>query len=195
MKGIYMKKSGRIINFDNDKVYIITKEKEFVTLERNDIKPVKGNIYEGKEYIDKSNAIKWLCIIIAISLVSIGCIYFIFFSSKAKIVVNVSENIKIGINDNKVVAMTDINGSNYSQDSFPAIKGTDLNDGLCLLLDYALKTERLPQCDLYSPGQIYVYITKNSKKEPLNFDKFKEYAEKFNYNVVVNRNDNILNFD
>jgi len=53
-----MRKSGKVINFDDDKVYIVTNNKEFVTLERNDKAPIKGNIYDGTVYVDRSNLIK-----------------------------------------------------------------------------------------------------------------------------------------
>jgi len=42
---------------------------------------------------------------------------------------------------------------------------------------------------------VYIYITKDNKREPLNFDNFKKYAGKYNYKVIINRNDNDLNID
>ena len=188
-----MKKTGKVINFDDHKVYIITDDKEFVTLERNNDLPVKGHSYTGKEYIDKSIIIKNLISIIAISLISIGIIYYIFFSPRATIIVNMGDNLKIGINRNKIVDITDINGLELSEENFPSVKGSDLNEGLTLLFDYCIENEVIPACDVYTPGDLYIYITKDNSKEDLNFETLEEYTHKFNYDVIINRNDNVLN--
>jgi len=195
MEGIYMRKSGKVINFDDDKVYVVTNNKEFVTLERNDKAPIKGNIYEGTIYVDRSNLIKVFIILISICVLVLSCIYFIFFSPRANIILSLNSNIKIGINRNKIVRITDSSGSTIGLESLNSLKGNELNLGLNLLLDSALKEELIPQCDEYSPGSIVIYITKDNKREPLNFDNFKKYASKFNYKVIVNRNDNDLNID
>jgi len=195
MKGIYMRKSGKVINFDDDKVYIVTNNKEFVTLERNDKTPIKGNIYDGTVYVDRSNIIKIFIILIFICALVLSCIYFIFFSPRANIILSLDSNIKIGINRNKIVKITDSSGSTLGLESLSSLKGNELNLGLNLLFDSALKEELIPKCDKYSPGSIYIYITKDNKREPLNFDNFKKYAEKYNYKVIVNRNNNALNID
>jgi|GEM_PF-331836 len=194
MEGIDMKKSGKVINFDDSKVYVVISNKEFITLERNDITPVKGKIYTGVVYVDHSNTIKLFSIIIAISIIIITCIYFIFLSPRANIIVSLDSNIKIGINNNKIVNITDSGDSSIGMEDFKSIKGNELNAGLSLLLDTAFKKELIPAADEYSQSKIYIYIIKEHKKEPLNFDVFKEYAAKFNYEVIVNRNDNALPF-
>ncbi len=192
-----MRKSGKVINFDDDKVYIVTNNKEFVTLERNDKAPIKGNIYDGTVYVDRSNLIKVFIILISICALVLSCIYFIFFSPRANIILSLDSNIKIGINRNKIVKITDSSGSTLGLESLSSLKGNELNLGLNLLFDSALKEELIPKCDEYSPCSIYIYIyiTKDNKREPLNFDNFKKYAEKYNYKVIINRNDNDLNIN
>ncbi len=195
MEGMDMKKTGKVINFDDSKVYVVISNKEFVTLERNDASPVKGKMYTGVVYVDRSNTIKLFSIIIAISILIITCIYFIFLAPRANIIVSLgSNNIKIGINNNKIVNITDSGNSSIDMEDFKSIKGNESNSGLSLLLDTALKKELIPVADEYSQSKIYIYIIKEHKKEPLNFDVFKEYAAKFNYEVIVNRNDNALPF-
>ncbi len=190
-----MRKSGKVINFDDNKVYVVTSNKEFVTLEKNNKTPVKGSIYESTVYVDKSNIVKIFIILICLSILVIGFIYFIFFSPRANIILSIDSNIKIGINRNKIVKITDSSGTTMELENFTSLKGNELNLGLNLLFDSALKEELIPQCDEYSPGNIYIYIIKDNKREPLNFDAFKNYASKFNYKVIVNRNDNTLNID
>lgn len=184
-----MKKTGRVINFDSSKVYIITDDKEFVTLERNDEEPVKGSIYTGHEYIDRSKYIKIMIGIIIAALIALAGIKLVFFSSKATIVVDMYNHIKIGVNKDTIVSLTDINGKPFNYDGFPSVKGTELNEGLNLVFDYYYNNELLPAVDQYSLGTILIFITSNNK-EALDFTKFKEYTEPYNYNVVVNRNNN-----
>ena len=71
-----------------------------------------------------------------------------------------------------------------------AIKGNEVNDGLILLFDLAYKQEILPPQDFWSMGKIHIYVTKDKGEEPIDFTKFKEYAYQFNYEVIVNRNNN-----
>jgi len=195
MEGIYMRKSGKVINFDDDKVYVVTSNKEFVTLERNNKTPVKGSIYEGFVHIDRSNLRRLSIILISISILALSFIYFIFFFPRANIILSIDSNIKIGVNRNRIIKITDPSGATLGLENLTSLKGNELNSGLNLLFDSALKEELIPQCDEYSPGTIYIYITEDSKREPLNFDAFKAYAAEFNYKVIVNRNDNILNVD
>lgn len=190
-----MRKSGKVINFDDDKVYVVTSNKEFVTLERNNKAPVKGSIYEGTVHVDRSNLRRLFIILISISILILSFIYFIFFFPRANIILSIDSNIKIGVNRNRIIKITDPSGATLGLENLISLKGNELNSGLNILFDSALKEELIPQCDEYSPGTIYIYITEDSKREPLNFDAFKAYAAEFNYNVIVNRNDNILNID
>jgi len=195
MEGIYMRKSGKVLNFDDDKVYVVTSNKEFVTLERNNKAPVKGSIYEGTVYVDRSSLVKLSIILISISILILSFIYFTFFFPRANIILSIDSNIKIGVNRNRIIKITDTSGSTLGLENLTSLKGNELNSGLNLLFDSALKEKLIPQRDEYSPGTIYIYITEDSKREPLNFDAFKAYAAKFNYEVIVNRNNNILNVD
>ncbi|MEG1257248.1 hypothetical protein [Clostridium sp.] len=187
-----MKKHGKVINFDNDKVYVVTDDNEFVTIERNSTPPIKGSTYSGVQFVDRSNMIKIFSILIFVSIIVITSLYFIFFAPRASIIISLGSNIKLDINNNKIVKITDSSGVPLDTDNFNSLKGNELNDGLSILFDTALNKEIIPICDEYSKGNIYVYITKSHKKEPLNFDVFKEYAYKFNYELIVNRNDNVL---
>lgn len=188
-----MKKSGKVINFDDEKVYVVTDTKEFVTLERNKIDPIKGKIYTGVEYIDKTNVIKITSIIISICLILTAILYFVFFSATSTFIVTIDGNIKVGINNNKIVSITDVGDIKVSNEEFASIKGNEVNDGLILLFELAYKQEILPPQDFWSMGKIYIYITKDKKDQVIDFTKFKDYAYQFNYEVIVNRNNN--NFD
>lgn len=188
-----MKKTGKVINFDEEKVYIVTETKDFVTLERNEIEPIKGKVYTGIEYIDRSNQFKIISIVIGICFLLTTALYFIFFSSTSSFIVTIDGNTKIGVNGTKIVSITDAGDIELTNEQFTSIKGNELNDGLILLFELAYKEEILPPQDFWSMGKIYIYVIKDTKEEPLDFTKFKEYAYQFNYEIIVNRNTN--NFD
>lgn len=185
-----MKKTGKVINFDDEKVYIVTDAKEFVSLERNKIDPVKGNTYTGVEYIDRTNEVKIISIIVAMCLLLMSVLYFLFFSPTSKLIVTIDGNTKIGINNNKIVSITDTGDIKLTNKQFTSIKGNEVNDGLILLFDLAYEEEILPPQDFWSMGKIYIYIIEDKKSSSLDFTKFKEYAYQFNYEVIVNRNSN-----
>ncbi len=185
-----MKRTGKVINYDEEKVYIVTDTKEFVTLERNEIEPIKGRVYTGIEYIDRTNQIKIISIVIAICLFLTATLYFIFFSATSSFIVTIDGNTKVGVNNDKIVSVTDVGDIKLSNEQFTSIKGNEVNDGLILLFDLAYKQEILPPQDFWSMGKIYIYITKDKEDDPIDFTKFKEYAYQFNYEIIVNRNTN-----
>lgn len=185
-----MKRSGKVINFDDEKVYIVTDTKEFVTLERNEIEPIKGKTYTGVEFIDKTNIIKLISIVIGICVILTATLYFIFFSATSTFVITIDGNTKIGVNNNKIVSITDAGDIELTNEQFTSIKGNEVNDGLILLFDLAYKQEILQPQDFWSMGKIYIYITKDKEESSLDFTKFKEYAYQFNYEIIVNRNNN-----
>ena len=45
-----MRKSGKIINIEKNKVYIITANNEFVTLEKHEAEPTIGELYAGEVF-------------------------------------------------------------------------------------------------------------------------------------------------
>lgn len=185
-----MKRSGKVINFDENKVYIVTESKEFMSLERNVVEPIKGRMYTGIEFVDRSNQLKFISIIIAICLIIAATLYFIFFSARSSFIVTIDGNTKIGINKNTIVSVTDSGGITLTNEQFASIKGNNINDGLILFFDLAYDQEILQPQDVWDMGKIYIYMVKDNKKEPIDFTKFKEYAYNFNYEVIVNRNTN-----
>ncbi|MEG0774159.1 hypothetical protein [Clostridium sp.] len=185
-----MKKSGKVLNFDNEKVYLMTKENSFVTVERNKTVPVKGEAYSGEEIISPSKLVGALSLLVIGSILCIYLINFLFFRPDASIVVSFNTNIKIGINNNKIVKIDGIGGNSLDLVSASSVKGNDLNDGLIILFDEALSQKLIDTYTGYDRGKIAVYITNAGHKEPLNFNKFSDYAYDKNYDILVNKNDN-----
>lgn len=185
-----MKKSGKVINFDDNKVYIVTESKEFMSLERNSVEPIKGRIYSGIQFVDHSNQLKVISIIITVCLIICASLYFIFFSPRSSFIVTIDGNTKIGVNNNKIVSVTDTGDVTLTNEQFASIKGNNINDGLILFFDLAYEQKILQPQDVWAMGKIYIYLVKDNKKHPMDFTKFKEYAYNFNYEIIVNRNTN-----
>lgn len=185
-----MKRSGKVLNFDDEKVYLMTKENEFVTVERGKTIPIKGESYSGEEITPPSKIVKVLSLIIVASILSIYLINFLFFRTDASIVISFNTNIKIGINKNRIVQIDGIGGNSLELVDAYSVKGSELNEGLIILFDEALNQALIDTYTGYDRGKITVYITKAGYKEPLNFTKFIDYAYRKNYDVLVNKNDN-----
>jgi hypothetical protein len=185
-----MKKSGKVLNFDNEKVYLVTSENEFITVERGKTLPVEGQPYRGEEIVPPSKIVGILSLFIICSILSIYLINFLFFRADASIVISLDTNVKIGINNNKIVSVDGIGGNSLELVNASLVKGNELNDGLIILFDEALNQKLIDTYTGYDRGKITIYITKTGHKEPLNFNKFTDYAYNLNYDILVNKNDN-----
>ncbi|WP_291570037.1 hypothetical protein [Clostridium sp. UBA4548] len=185
-----MIKSGKVLNFDDDKVYLMTEDKEFITVKRTNETPVKDETYSGEEITPPSKLVLFLSILIIVSITGIYLVKFLFFRADASIVVSFNSNIKIGINNNKIVDIASIGGDSLDLVAESSVKGNEINEGLIILFDEALKENLLDTYTGYDRGKVNVYITKAGHKEPLNFTKFIDYAYEHNYDIVVNKNDN-----
>lgn len=187
-----MMRTGKVLNFDEDKVYLMTKEKQFITVKRNKKTPIKDESYTGEEIVPTPKVVVFLSVLILVSILGIYLIKFFFFRADASLVISFNSNIKVGVNNNKIVELTSVGGDSKSLQlvEHSSIKGTEINDGLIILFDEALKEELLDTYTGYDRGKVNVYIISEGHKEPLNFTKFTDYAYGHNYDVIVNKNDN-----
>jgi hypothetical protein len=185
-----MKRTGKVLNFDEEKVYLMTKEKEFVTVKRHSKEPIKDESYTGMEIAKPSKTIFILTGVIIACILFIYLIKFFFFSTDASIVVTFDTNVKIGINKNRIVKVEGIGGGSLKLVETTSVIGNELNEGLIILLDEALNQQLIQTYSDYDRGKISVYILNEGYKEPLNFTKFVDYAYDHNYDILVNKNDN-----
>ena len=96
-----MRKAGKIINVEKNKVYIITANNEFATLEKHTAEPKIGELYAGEEF--KSIAIwKYFLAIIII---------LILFLSLKKLYLDNKYNYTVIVDMNCSIKM-DVSGSN-----------------------------------------------------------------------------------
>ena len=106
-----MKKSGKIINIEKNKVYIITTNKEFVTLEKNEIEPIIGELYVGEEF--KSIAIWKYALSITCVLLLLLLIGKLYMNNKYNYSVIVDMNCSLKMDVNSSNKITKVEGYQF----------------------------------------------------------------------------------
>ena len=186
-----MDKTGKVINIDGNKVYLVTKGKEFVTVRRNDVKPVIGQLYTGS-VIKKPTFFSYL-IPVVLSIFLIAGIIYIFnaFSVKTSLVADMNCTVKIDVNNNnKIVKASATDSNGFKLTNSVNIVGNPLNDGLMMLFDEAISQKQLNIPDGFHMGEVKIYVTKNKKNNILDLEKFIKYANEKKYIINVNNNNN-----
>lgn len=186
-----MDKTGKVINIDGNKVYLVTKDKEFVTVRRNNVKPVIGQLYTGS-LIKKPTFFSYL-FPAALSIFLIAGIIYMFnaFSVKTSLVADMNCTIKIDINNNnKIVKVSATDSNGFKLTNSVNIMGNPINDGLMMLFDEAINQKSLKIPDGFHAGEVKIYVTKNKKNNILDLEKFIKYADEKKYIININNNNN-----
>lgn len=186
-----MDKTGKVINIDGNKVYLVTKDKEFVTVKRNHIKPVMGQIYTGS-VIRKPTLLSYLIPLAIFILLIVGVIYvFNSFSVKTSLVADMNCTVKIDVNNNnKIVKVSATDSNGFKLINSVNIIGNPINDGLMILFDEATNEGYLKIPDGYHNGEIKIYLTKSKKNNTIDLEQFIKYVGEKEYIVDVNNNNN-----
>ena len=187
-----MKHTGKVINIDKNKVFIVTKDKEFLTVKKNKIEPIVGHIYTGEAKNPVSSTLKY--IIFAISILILFSAYTLFqsFSPKATIIAEIADfngKIKFEINkNNKIINVSSRNTTGLEIIDTTNVVGNYLNDGLIILFDNALSEKKLSIPDGHNLGQINIFISNNKFNDDVNLNEFIEHSEKNKFIVQINKN-------
>lgn len=187
-----MKHTGKVINIDKNKVFIVTKDKEFLTVKKNKIEPIVGQIYTGESKNPVSSTLKY--IIFAISILIVFSAYTLFqsFSPKATIIAEMTDfngKIKFEINkNNKIINVSSRNTTGLEIIDTTNVVGNYLNDGLIILFDNALSEKKLSIPDGHNFGQINIFISNNKFNDDVNLNEFIEHSEKNKFIVQINKN-------
>jgi hypothetical protein len=182
-----MRKSGKIINIEKNKVYIITANNDFVTLEKHGSEPIIGEQYEGEVY--QTIAI-WKYILI------IACILLLTFSLR-KLYLDNKYNYSVIVKMNCSIKM-DVNGSNKIKNvkalteggnkitKLVSLENKSLDDALKLILDEAINQKYLTKAHADDGFIIYIFVTDNKNKTPINLTEFNRYAGTHDFKVILN---------
>ncbi|MBU3113131.1 anti-sigma-I factor RsgI family protein [Clostridium lacusfryxellense] len=182
-----MRKSGKIINIEKDKVYIITESKEFVTLEKHAEEPIIGQTYEGDVF--QSVAI-WKYILI------IACIILLTFSLRKlyldnkynySVIVKMNCSIKMEVNgSNKIQSVKGLTEGGNKIIKLVSLEHKSLEVALKLILDEAINQNYLTKAHADDGFIIYVFVTDNKNKIPINLTEFNRYAGTHDFKVILN---------
>lgn len=186
-----MVKTGVIVRKNKDRIYILTSRGEFIRLKDTSIKADIGEIVTGKVY----SRIPLYCNV----LITIGMIFFIFFSiknyfyNKVQSSVIVDSNVSVSFSVNKYDMIVSANASDLSAlkiiDS-ENIDGRKIDEGLECVTDEMIKKGLISKSYLKN-GKNYITVIISSKGNyKVNISSFIKHLENTGFNVQVNDNGN-----
>lgn len=184
-----MQKSGKIINVEKNKVYIITENNEFVTLEKHTAEPKIGELYVGKEFHSIS---VWKY------LLATACILLLLFSIRKlyldnrynfSVIVDMNCSLKMEVNgSNKITNVEGINSKGYNIIRLVDLENKSLDEALHLILDESLKQKYLTKAHADDGFKISIFVSENKNRTPINLTEFNRYAGTHNFKVSLNNN-------
>lgn len=187
-----MRKAGKVINVEKDKVYIITTNNEFVTVEKHSLEPVIDELYVGEEC--KPLAL-WKYLLV------ISCVVLLAFTVKNlylnnrynySVIVDMNCSLKMEINSsNEIKKVKGISPGGYKMEQDLALKHKSLEEALHLILDESIKQKYLTKAHADDGFKISLFISGNKNNTPINVAKFRDYAKTHNFTVLVNNNGQI----
>lgn len=184
-----MRKAGKIINIENNKVYVITSNNQFATVKKHTADPKIGELYAGEEFQGLQiwkYLLAFACIILLI--LSIRKIY---LSNKYifSVIVDMNCTLKLEINgSNEIKKIEGINSRGNTIEDLLVLEHKPLDEALHLILDQSIKQQYLTKAHADDGYRISIFISENRNSTPINLSQFREYANTHNFKVVVNNN-------
>ncbi|MBK5240585.1 hypothetical protein [Clostridium sp.] len=188
-----MRKAGKVINVDKDKVYIITVNQEFVTLLKHSSEPVIGELYAGEEF--KRLALwKYFLLII--------CVILLTFSARKlyldnrynfSVIVDMNCTLKLDINGSgEIKNVQGVTSGGFKMEKDLDLTHKSLDEALHLILDESIKQKYLTKAHADDGFKISIFIVDNKNNTPIDVTKFKDYANTHNFKVIINNNGKAL---
>ncbi|WP_298836502.1 anti-sigma-I factor RsgI family protein [Clostridium sp.] len=184
-----MQKSGKIINIEKNKVYIVTTNNEFATLKKNAIEPILGEIYIGEEV--KPIALWKYVLSLTFALLILFLIKQSYMNNKYNysVIVDMNCSLKMDLNgSDKVTNVSGISSGGYTIINLLNLKDKSLNQSLHLILDESIKQKYLTKAHADDGYKISIFISGNKNKNPINLTEFEKYAGTHNFKVLINDN-------
>ena len=184
-----MRKAGKVINIEKNKVYIITANKEFVTLEKHTADPKVGELYAGEEF--KSVAI-WKYVFV------ISCVLFLLFTIRKlylnnkynfSVIVDMNCSIRMELDSSNTIKKVEgINSNGYKIKALLPLEDKSLEEALHLILNESIKQKYLTKAHADDGFKISIFISGNKANAPIDLSAFEKYANSHNYNITINNN-------
>ncbi|MGH4125960.1 MAG: anti-sigma-I factor RsgI family protein [Clostridium sp.] len=184
-----MRKAGKVINIEKNKVYIITTKNEFATLEKHATEPKIGEPYAGEEF---RNAAIWKYLLV------IACMAVLLFSIKKlyldnknnySIIVDMNSSIKMEVTGtDKIKKVEGVSSGGYKIKRLLPLENKSLDEALKLILDESIKQKYLTKAHADDGFKISIFISGNKGNTTINLTEFIKYADAHNFKVLVNNN-------
>jgi len=184
-----MQKSGKIINIEKNKVYVVTTNNEFVTLKKHATKPVIGELYIGEEVKPIATWKYVLSLTCALLILFLIKQFYINNRYNYSVIVDMNCSLKMDVNgSNKITSVSGISSGGYKIKQLINLKDTSLNQSLHLILDESIKQKYLTKAHADDGFKISIFISGNKNKTPINLTEFEKYAGSHNFKVLINDN-------
>lgn len=193
-RGAIMRKAGKIINVEKNKVYIITANKEFATIEKNTVEPKIGELYAGEEF--QSVAIWKYLLIIAFMLVLLFSIKKFYLDNKDNysVIIDMNCSLKMEVTGaDKIKKVEGINSKGYKIKELVSLEHNSLVQALKLILDESIKQKYLTKAHADDGFKISIFISNNKSATPVDLTEFITYANAHNFKVLVNNDGQVKN--
>ena len=184
-----MQKAGKVINIKDNKVYIITANQEFVTLEKHSTEPIIGELYAGEEF--KSLSLwKHFLLIICVILLTFSARK-LYLDNKYEFTVIVDMNCKLKMEVTSLNEIKSVEGKSeggFKLKEILDLKHKSFDEALHLILDESIKQNYLTKAHADDGYKISIFVVDNKNNTPIDVTKFKDYANTHNFKVVINNN-------
>lgn len=184
-----MRKAGKIINVEKNKVYIITANNEFATLEKHTAEPKIGELYAGEEF--KGFAIWKYLLLMAFMLALLFSIKKLYLDNKYNysVIVDMNCSIKMEVNGtDKIKKVEGISSGGYKIKQLVPLEHKSLEDALKSILDESIKLKYLTKAHADDGFKISIFISGNKSDTIINLTDFIKYANAHNFKVLINNN-------
>lgn len=190
-----MKKAGKVINVKGKKVYILTKNKEFVIVKKNDTVPVKGKIYYGEVFKEqkKDNA-KILPTIFTILLIiltlSFGSYKFYTYPTKS-FILKMNASFRITTNRfDKIVKLEPLyEPDDKMSESLKEMKliNKPVEDSMIQLFNKCVELGYIQDDFMAKYREISIYMNNNYSSTELEIENFKKLVQAKNIKLSFNK--------
>lgn len=184
-----MRKAGKIINVEKNKVYIITANNEFATLEKHSAEPRIGELYAGEVF--QSVAIWKYVLILAFMFLILFSLRKLYLDNKYNfsVIIDMNCSIKMEVNgSNKIKKVEGISSGGYKIKQLLSLEHKPLDEALHLILDESIKLKYLTKAHADDGFKISIFITGNKNNMPIDLTEFVKYADANNFKVLINNN-------
>lgn len=184
-----MVKKGKVINIRGKKVHILTEEKEFVIVRKNNEPPIIGENYAGEIYNLKLKLKPIIFLIILVCCI-FGLNRFMKNSiSNLQLIVQMNVTFRIHINAyDKVVKIESESFNDSSKmiaDLIP-LEGKYISEGLILLFNTCKANDLITEDLINGTDSVRVFVSNNKDKHLIDFSEFEDYLDKQDITVHIN---------